>query len=157
MRSCYLDCAGKSDLTVNGKTVLHPGLKGIVDLLIYSYDIFLLVAVLGTKELIDDISVIGKEDKSGGILIEASYGEYALLESDEIDNVVFVSCIGCTGNSQRLIKSYIVMLFLGIYYLAFNRYDIVREDPCTCFSGDIVDRNDTSLHERISFSSGTYA
>ena len=64
MRPRDRDGSGESDLTVDGNTVLHLTLKVICYFVVYSYDIFLLVTVLGSKELIYDISVIGKEDQS---------------------------------------------------------------------------------------------
>ena len=72
--------------------------------LVYRHDVLLLVAVLHAQNPVDDIAVVGKQNKAGAGLVEPADGENALGVTHKIDDVGRIASVGGTGNAHRLVQ-----------------------------------------------------
>ncbi len=99
-----LDSAGAGHGIEYRYTGAHFFKKLGCDLLIYAYDVFLLVIIPCAKDLIDDIAVIGQQNKTFRVLVESSDGEDPFFVTDEIDDIVGITTVGSTDDTLRLIK-----------------------------------------------------
>src|ERR1051325_9390015 len=59
--------------------------------------------VTGAQDFINDVAVVGEEDKPFGILIEPAYREDALPMVDCIDDIGLVALVSSAGDSGRLV------------------------------------------------------
>ena len=66
-----------------------------------AYNIFFIVAVAGTQNLIYNVAIVGQKDEAFRIFIEAANGEDALWMTDGSYNIGFIGRIGGRGYALR--------------------------------------------------------
>ena len=72
-------------------------------------DVFLLVLVLGTQDLVDDVAIVGQQDQPLRVLVEPPDREDTLPVPDEIDDVAADLTFRGAGYADRLVEREIDM------------------------------------------------
>lgn len=82
----------------------HSGNKLIGDRLVDRNDILFFVVVTGPQDLVDQITVVGKENQALRIFVESANREDALAVIDEIADVIALALFHGGDNPHRLIQ-----------------------------------------------------
>ncbi len=98
----------------NGNALRHFANEFVVDRFIDRHDVFLLVVVSCTQDLVHDITVAGEQYKPLTGLIESAHWKNALGVAYEIDDVVFLeSIVGRAHNAHGLVEGDVHMGIAG--------------------------------------------
>src|ERR1700678_4297623 len=122
------DFAGFGELAHDFDAARHHLQRKIGDRTIHGHDVFLLMIVLGTQYLVDDVAVVGQQDQTLRVLVQPSNRKDALGIPHQIDDVVLDMSFGGAGNSHRLVQSDVDLFFLGADRLAVDAYHIALAD-----------------------------
>ena len=124
-----LDGAGACDGIKYRHTGSHFLEKFGCDLFIDAHDIFLFMIIACAENLIDNIAVVGQQNKTFRILVETSDGEDPFFIADEIDDIVGIATVGRTDNTLRFVKGNEDQILVLRYELAFEGYLLTGLNP----------------------------
>ena len=82
----------------------HTTNKFIGNRFIDRHQILFLMIVTRTEDLIHQIAVIGEENQSLGVFIQAANREHAFAVVNEIDNVIALAIFGGADNTDGLVQ-----------------------------------------------------
>ncbi|MNG83873.1 hypothetical protein D3C79_426050 [compost metagenome] len=105
--------------------------------------IFFLVVVTGTQDLVHQIAVVGKEDQPLRVFIQPPDREDTGTVVDEIDNIVFLTVFGGADDTHRLVqrnKNQVVFV-TGFNKLPINLDHVASEYPIAERYALTVDKN----------------
>src|SRR5579862_6707174 len=87
------------------------------------------MVVLGTQDLVDDVTVVRQENEPLGILVQTPDRKDAFGVPDQINDVVLDVGFGRAGDPGRLVQSNVNLLLLGADQIAVDAYLITCGDP----------------------------
>ena len=113
--------------------------------------------IAGAEDLIDNIAVVGQQNKPFGVLIEAPDGENALAVTDEIDDIVGIPAVCGADYAAGLVKGDQYEIFIAIDLLALKSYRLAGKHLASHESRLTVDRDEPGFYRGICLASGTDA
>ena len=122
------DFAGHGQFPHDLHAARHHLQRQIGDRPIYADDVFFLVIVFRTQDLVDDVAVVGQQDQALGILVQPANGEYPLGMADQVDDIAVDMRLCRAGDSHRFIESDVNLRLLNADDLAVDANLILRAD-----------------------------
>ena len=123
---------------------------GFVDL----DDVFLLVIVACTEDLVDDVAVVGEEDESFGGYVEAADWEYAPGVTDMLDDVVWNVGVGGSDDTYGFVVGEVNGVFLALDNFTCDGHYVAGGYFGSQLGGLTIDGDHAFFDEAVGFSAG---
>lgn len=146
---------GLGDGAEDRYALAHALQKTCIDGFVNRHDVLFFVLIARAEDFIDNISVVGKKNKSLRWFVQSTNRKEPLRVIDEIDNIFRFSGVGGTDDSYGLVKGQIQRRWLGFERLAFEEYLVSRKYPVSLLGNGAIDLYQTFLNKAICFTTRT--
>ena len=153
----FTDFGWEGCLTIQVDSITHFLDVLIGDGFVESDQILLFQFMFGFENTIHDVSIVGEENESRRVDVEAADWVDACFEVDVVHDSVFAVFVGCGYNAERFMERDVNLLILNFDRFSVHGDGVFFGNGCSEFCFFTVDVYFSCLNKLVSFASGADA